>query len=78
MLYANALNKSTSACIIIPTVFFILQVLVCAALFKLSPQYPCSYDHVSNTRLRDLYRIYLPGGEMMGGALIFPTLIIIL
>ena len=24
-----------------------VQVVVCAALFKLSPQYPCSYDHVS-------------------------------
>ena len=51
----------------IPTVFFILQVLVCAALFKLSPQYPCSYDHVgntSNTRLRDLYR---NGGGGGGG-----------
>ena len=25
---------------------FLLQVIVCAAMFKLSPEYPCSYDQV--------------------------------
>ena len=32
-----------------------VPVIVCAAMFKLSPEYLCSYDHVSSSVLKILY-----------------------